>query len=245
MHIRGWRFGTTVLMVFGLSISLAGPLQAAVDLEWRPEYQTAGFEETVGISLYAVSDDETDQGFSIVEAVLVWDPSLLALMGHTDDGPYAWSYSGFFNDSNRDALNTPCEGPATCVPDNDGNAWYAAYPAFGEPPPLATPEGLLITTFNFQVVNPGAFGRLELVPEYRHYSYTGIQHPDTPGAFVTGNLGPGAVVHTGVVPTVSEWGLGIAALLFLGAGTYVTRRRAMSRIRSQVRSSSSTLEIGT
>ena len=54
------------LLTGGFLAVCASPVQANVNLEWRPPFQAAVVGGIVEIGLYAVSDDETDQLISIV-----------------------------------------------------------------------------------------------------------------------------------------------------------------------------------
>ena len=115
---------TSYVAVFLAAIWLVGfppALRANVNLEWRPAEQTVLKGDTVEISLYAVSDDPiADQPFSIIEAILLWEPSHLELLGKEDNGPYDWLASSFPDDSGSafDGLNYPFTG----LPSNDGHA---------------------------------------------------------------------------------------------------------------------------
>ena len=50
------------------------------------------------VGLYAVSDDDPNSIKSIasLDAIIMWDPSRLQLLGHINPGTPAWVFSGFF-----------------------------------------------------------------------------------------------------------------------------------------------------
>jgi hypothetical protein len=153
--------------------------QAAVDLEWRTENQNADPGETVRIGLYAVADnDGTDEPFSALEAVVEWDPTYLSLAGVDDNGPYSWLYSGFCDDSGLDGLNDTFE---------DGDAYYQAWGNFSEYP-VATPEGLLVTTFEFEALSCADETDVALLPERGLYSVTAVYDEVVPGLNIVDDL---------------------------------------------------------
>ena len=216
--------------VFAVSLSLfswVSPVQADIDLEFRPATQIACPGDIVDIGLYAVTSDVPPLGsISTLVVILSWEPELLELVGRVDNGPYEWVYSRFPDDSGIDGLNDGCFGPEhdqpegrECVPFNDGDAWYHAWSQLApNPPAWATPEGLLVTTFRFRLLDE-APGQLEMISEYMN-SHTRVLDAFEPGLDATGTLGPPAtVLPCGIViPTVSEWGLVVTVALLLAAG---------------------------
>ncbi len=229
MHSH-FRFHALVHLGGGLGMLWSSLAQASVNLEWRPVLQQdVEVGETVEIGLYAVSDDETDQLMSSVEAILLWDPTRLGLLGLDNNGPYEWLASSFPDDSGPafDGLNFPFSG----LPANDGNAWYNAWSKLPPAPAAAaTPDGLLLATFQFQALRTG-IARLELPPEFGEFTHTRVQDADAGGKFITGTLGPPATVLIGAsVPAVSEWGLVSMGLLLLAVGTIVLGRRGQESL---------------
>lgn len=185
--------------IFGILLSApAGDqrLLASVHLEWRPIYQFAGNLQIVHIGLYAVSGTGGNQPFGFVDAVLQWDPARLEIHSRLDNGPYAWAVSEFPNDSALDGLNFPFTGPAPFVPANDGNAFYQASRRFEpDPPPLATPQGLLVTTFRFRVNMPCGVTSLVLAASGGPNTFTRVLDAQIPGQNITGTIGPPAGVE--------------------------------------------------
>lgn len=162
--------------------------QAAVDLEWRTENQNADPGEIIRMGLYAVADnDGTNEPFSALEAVVEWDPAYLVLVGVDDNGPYGWLYSGFCDDSGLDGLNDTFE---------DGNAYYQAWSNFDEDP-IAVPEGLLITTFEFQALTCTGNTEVALLSEYGVHSVTAVYDDVVPGLDIADDLGTAGVETCG------------------------------------------------
>jgi hypothetical protein len=126
-------------MMLGLA---AAPAAANINLELRPTLQTVflGPEAQVEVGLYAVSDDESDQFLSAIDAIIQWDPGFLQLLGNHGEGAVTLIASGFpadpFNLNEAD-------------PPKDGDGMYVAWAPLGVPV-AATPEGSLITTFVFE-----------------------------------------------------------------------------------------------
>lgn len=191
-----------VTLAIGLGLTSA-PALGSVNLELRPVEQTVMVDSMVEIGLYAVSDDQTDQIVRGLQAVLMWDPSHLELLTPVDNGPYTWFLSGFFDDSGADGLNADCGPdvfcePYTGLPYNDGNAYFQNGADFSVPA-MATPAGLLVTTFQFTAlidqpstevwISPGVGG-------------TGTQvFGDVPGQDVAGTLGGSTIT---IMP--AQWG---------------------------------------
>lgn len=178
----------TVLPLLGTS-----RLEADVNLEWRPVRQTVEVDEMVEIALYAVSDSGFGQSVGAVTAILVWDPTYLGLwaiadpcdQGECPENAYDWHSSGFPDDSLADGLNNTFA---------DGNALYGCFAqlASGDPA-VATREGLWVTTFMFQALDPGV-SELRLEMTFGGNTRTLVASGDAPGEDITGTLGPPAEV---------------------------------------------------
>jgi hypothetical protein len=148
-----------------------------INLEWRPTEQTVSVGETVNIGLYAVSDDETDQLFLAIDLGFAWDPLEMQLLGLDDTGALELDCSAFL----VHVLNEE-------TPPQDGDGYYAAWaPLFG-PTPAATPEGALVTTFQFEALSQTPGTLLEMLEEY-----TIVFDGTIPGLDVTGTLGSAVV----------------------------------------------------
>jgi len=148
------------------------------------------------------------------------------------DNTYAWLQSWFPEDDSLDGLNddcgdgvfcnsilckTGCPEGATCdqfsgfckttkLPFNDGDAKYVAWSNIGggENSAQATPEGLWVTSFQFQVISTGT-AEVRVVDTLGTFSTTRIADGDEPGILVTGLIGlPAEIVIGGCVPPVVE-----------------------------------------
>ncbi len=146
------------MVFFGVAVGVLcgrpSPSAAAVDLEWRAASRLLQVGEVVEVALYAVSSDGTDQPFAGLDAVIGWDPAALELIGKVDNGPYFWAASWFPNDERVDGLNADCAAdrfcePYTWLPYSDGDALFGAFALNLDSPPIATAEGLLVTTLLF------------------------------------------------------------------------------------------------
>jgi hypothetical protein len=168
------------------------PAAANIDLEWRPETQTVLVGSTVSIGLYAVSDDpDSSQSIAAMDVILNWDPDFLMLVGNVDNGPYDWSFSGFQDDSGLDGLND------TWL---DGDALYTAHAQLGGDPAWATPEGLLVTTFQFTALAETSATILSIPESAGQYTETAVYDGFIPGLDVHGELGTAMVTIVSVLP---------------------------------------------
>ncbi len=129
---------------------------AAVNLELRPSLQSVAPGMPVEITLVAFWDGFGESEFTIVDAALTWDPTVLALEGPAvPTGAHTWSFMfGFLLDSLRDGLNADCGSdlycdPFTEAPFNDGDAFFQAS-SFSKAG--ATEGGLPIATFKFRAL---------------------------------------------------------------------------------------------
>ena len=166
---------------------------AEINLQWRASAQVVRVGQTVDVGLYAISDDDSDQPFGGIDAILGWDPGAVALVERIDDGPYAWLTTSFPNDEKIERLNADCGADVFCqpysgVPFNDGDALYQSVMQFPpNPPPYATPEGLLVTTVRFNALAAMPATEIALLEAVGDQSTTVVDTEDL-GADVTGTL---------------------------------------------------------
>jgi hypothetical protein len=124
---------------------LAGaPATANINVELRPTSPiiTIGLDDTVGIGLYLVSDDDTIQLSGGADIIISWEPEFLHLLGldETDAVPLFFSDFPTGNPSGLNESNPP----------QDGDGIYIAWSMLGSPIAV-TPEGTLLTTFVFNL----------------------------------------------------------------------------------------------
>jgi hypothetical protein len=179
------RLDLVALALLGLA---AAPAAANINLEMRPALQTVywGPAAEVEIGLYAVSDDDTDQTLSAIDAIIEWQPEFLRLLGNHTKGAVNLTSSSFpFPDP---------YGINEADPPADGDGIYTAWAPFGNPA-VATPEGSLITTFVFEpLVTTPATGVDFLASAGNPVGYTIVFHGTKPNTDVTGTLS-GCVVE--------------------------------------------------
>jgi len=160
---------------------------ADIDLQWRPTPQTVAVGDGVDLALYAVSDTAEDQLLSLVEVIFTWDPAYLELLGLDQGGAVSLMYSGFPSSGDCD-LNE-------LVPPEDGDGFYRAWAYFGDPV-AATPEGTLLTTFEFEALL-GTVGPTDvLMLSSNGACRTVVVDGLIPGLDVTGELGSATVTIT-------------------------------------------------
>ncbi len=156
-----------------------------VDLSWQPSSQTVQSGEVVQISLIATSGTCADQPIASIEAILIWDPEMLELVGRIPPFPLPWTSSGFPNDVGLDGLNAPFVG----VPGNDGDAFYQAMGPF--PSGVAVPPGgRIVTTFEFLALDGTVGTQLTIPPTFGMFTQSRILGAGLDmGINVTGLLG--------------------------------------------------------
>ncbi len=191
--LRKWRIDTMVRLASGVLFSIL-PYSVAygdanpINLEWRPDAQTVRAGATVDVGLYAVYDDvggTTDGSISAVDVILSWNPTVLELTGASDNSPYEWLFSGFPDDAGFDGLND------TWL---DGNALYNAMSQFApSPPALATTDGLLLTTVQFEALAETPETVLTIPVDYGLFTRSRVFDGEIPGFEVQGTLGSATV----------------------------------------------------
>lgn len=158
-------------------------LWAAVDLQLRPVVSPVEAGTTIEIGLYAVSDDDTDQDYSVVDVILQWDARSLELIGAVDNGSLGSRFiSGFPPDDLLGGLN---------VTHRDGDALYqTALFVLSS----ATPSGVLITTFRFIARAAADSTVISIVDTLGGFSSSRVIRPVA--ELVTGQLGTATVSVT-------------------------------------------------
>jgi hypothetical protein len=183
-------------------------------LEWRPVRQTVEVGEVAEIALYAVSSTGSDESVMGIQAVLLWDPTQLALLGNVNpcqssgtcpENAYHW----FTSDFAPHDLNTTFE---------DGNAFYVAFAQFPGEPAWATGDGLWVTTFQFEALR-SAQAELSLAPTLGS-TRTAVVGGDA-GGDVTGELGPPAELVIVACRTPAVWPVGCRYLAITPAASSV------------------------
>lgn len=171
-HLLTSLAGATLIAV---AVSTAG---AAINLELRPGDQSVSIGDTVEVGLYVVSDDGANQLTAAMQVILSWNPDHLQLLGNHSDGAVALLTSVF-------PAGDPY-GLNEVVPPQDGDGLFIAFAPLANPV-AATPEGTLITTFEFLAMAP-AWG-------------TPVDMPDTGGAPPVSTI-----VFDGTVPNLDVTG---------------------------------------
>ena len=202
------------VMLVALLCPGASRLLAAVNLEWRPLHQTVEVGDVVEIALYAVSSTGSDESIMGIQAVLLWDPTQLALLGNVNpcqgsgmcpDNAYDW----FASDFAPHDLNATFE---------DGNAFYVAFARFPGERAWATDEGLWVTTFEFEAL---CSAHAELSLERTFGSTRTVVVGGQTGDDVTGELGPPAEIVIMACPAPAVWAVGCRYLAITPAASLV------------------------
>lgn len=202
-------------MIVLFASAVVRPVDGAINLEWRPVSQTVQVGVTVTLGLYVVSDSAEPQSLSSVRVVFSWNPIHLRLLGLDPTGGAPLASSGFPG-SGDCGLNE-------VVPPQDGDGSYNGG-TLGSPVD-ATPEGTLLTTFQFEAlaITDVATDIEMLESDGSGDCRTVVIDGVIPGLDVLGQH-QGATVtitHSGQIPTISAWGTVIMTLFVLTAGTVI------------------------
>ncbi|MCK4658611.1 MAG: hypothetical protein KAV82_03730 [Phycisphaerae bacterium] len=196
--------GFFALAVLFLAVSA---VHGDVDLELRVSDEAATIGDMVSLALCVVSDSVEDQPFRAVDLIFSWDTDFLRLLGVDNTGAVSMLFSGL---PAIDSYNLNEE-----VPPQDGDGFYNAM-VLGSPA-IATPEGTLLTTFQFQALACTLGSEVAL--EECGGSPVGrsrVFHPVTPNLSILGDLRSATVT---IVPEP-----GVLVVLAFG-GLVLLRRR--------------------
>lgn len=175
-----------LLQVHCAALAACAPALGDINLELRPADQSVTIAAgTVSVGLYAVSDSGGNQLLAAINAIIQWDPAKLDLVGVDATGAVPLLASGFPDDPfNLNEANPP----------QDGDGLYVAFAPLGNPV-AATPAGILITSFVFDIVTttPGTAVSI-LADGGTPLTHTVVFDGTVPNLDVTGTLS-GAVIE--------------------------------------------------
>ncbi len=169
-------------IVIGVCALCTTPVSGDINLEFRAVADVVAPGEIVEIGLYAVSDDASLQSFSAMEVIFDWDPTYLQFIGIDDTGAVALQ-SSFLPYPDGTGLNE-------ADPPQDGDGLYIAWAKPGLPVD-ATPDGVLITTFQYEAQEVTAGTDVGIAEEWTGESgtfYTFVVDGEIPGLHVEGLL---------------------------------------------------------
>lgn len=172
-------FGFVSGLTLGAVLVVPEPADV-VNLEWRPAQQLVEVGDTVAIGLYATGDDRP---FVAAQIIITWDSDILGEISVVGNGPYEWQVLAFWADSGGDCINCDLA---------NGDAWLLVGAQLGGPWPVATPEGLLVGTLEFEAIAAGT-STIEIPLEIGVYTTTAVFDHELPGLKITGDLGTATV----------------------------------------------------
>jgi len=197
------------------------PGDPAVNLAFLTSTGILEIGDTLVVRFMASSATCDDHPVGSIEAIILWDPAVLALQAKIDDGPIVWPGSGFPNDSALDGLNAPYTG----LPANDGDAWYVAQAGSSEGISVPT-DGLHVTTFEFQAVGGTAETALVIAPSEGSFTVTRVLGAGPlAGQIITGSLDSTTIVIQPAIPALGDLGVVTLSLGMGAAGAAILRRR--------------------
>ena len=120
-----------------------------------PESQVG---QLVQIELVATAATCADMEVTLIDAVFIWDPAVLELVGFSPGAP-GWASLGFPNDSALDQLNDPFTG----TPSNDGDAYFQAIANLNNPIQMS-PAGSVVVRLEFIALSGTSSTQVALLP---------------------------------------------------------------------------------
>jgi hypothetical protein len=219
----------TLFMVATLISTSALPAFGEIDLLYDPVDMKVRINDLFYVDVVARSSTTSPEQLTALDAIISWDSSLVELVGFDlSRSPHSWTNWGFLADIC--GVNDGIDDPPLGIPANDGAAVYTAWGNVGNPPSVG-PEGLIVTTLEFRALAPTttAIGYLVDVTVGEQTCATQVLGEGI-GNDVTGDIAATCAVAVVAedIPTVSEWGFGVLALLLLSAGTIAIERRRAS-----------------
>lgn len=180
---------------------------AAVDIEFRPDWQSVNVGDTVDVELYLVASNGGNELVSALDLFFGWDNTYLDLLGLDHTGEPSLLRSEF--------LAGDLFGVNEVVPPQDGDGLYQAQAMLGQPI-VATPLGTFITTLQFEALAETAGTDVIILPSAGTPTRdTAVFDGTVPNLDITGTFS-GATVE--IVPEPATW------LLILLAGACGRRR---------------------
>ena len=147
-----------------------------IDMSFSPAAQTVNTGDSVELTI-VIQSAGVEQEFIGLDAILDWNPGVLALQGVVNcQEEYPFSPCGFMNDP--DDINEDF---------TDGNAILTALasPFFPAAAPQA-PESLIIATLQFEALTSSPGTQIRFVPQMGIWSETQVLLPG--GANITGDI---------------------------------------------------------
>lgn len=170
----------TALFALVTLLGLGTVVQAAVNIELRPERSRVQVNDTVRIGIYLVSDDATTQTASAADIIFGWDTAKLQFLGCDNTGGTASTFTGLDNHPLNEAS-----------PPADGNGHVLFLGQFGTPT-QCTPAGTLLTTLQFKALAATDATTINVLASQGNY-ISKVISGTVPGLYVTGTLGSAQV----------------------------------------------------
>lgn len=151
------------------AILMASAIGANVDLRLVPEADPVANGSPVRMRLIATTEAPGQtQAVAVVEVILHWDPAHLGAISADQTGAQAWLAAGFL--PNLDGINLSL---------SDGDAVFTALGSTGGGATV-THEGMLVTTFVFPTLAPGADLPVVIVEQQGNLTRTHVFAPSPP-----------------------------------------------------------------
>lgn len=183
-----------------VSLSLASTAQAQgiADLTLEPVQSAVQVGDVFDVVLVATSQGANLAQIGALDAVLVYDPLVLTLVGSdSSSAPYAWFVADFLPDP--DGINANL---------GDGDALFTALAQITTAAVAPQAPGLHVTTLKFQALAPSAGTGIAFAPNLGAFGTTQVLDFNTPGLNITGDISSVATIVVDAPPLTGPFCLG-------------------------------------
>ena len=215
---------TLLLLASSLFCGPSAAAQGLADLSFTPALSQAAVGDTVEIVLVASAQDDTPTEIGALDAILIYDPSVLQLLGNDQTGAgYNWFVAGFLTEP--DGINLDI---------GDGEAKFTALAQISVPATAPLPPGLHVTTLRFLTLSESAGSVVSLAPTLGSFARTQVIDFFMAGLDITGDISSTATISVsngpvnycgGTVaacPCGNDGGPGEGCLTSTGAGATIS-----------------------
>lgn len=151
------------------AVLMASAVGANVDLRLVPEADPVALGSPVRMRLVATTEAPGEtQEVAVIEVIVHWDPAHLGTISADPTGAQAWLTAGFL--PNLDGINLSL---------SDGDAVFTALSSTGGGA-VVTYAGMLVTTFVFPTLAPGADTPVVIVEQQGNLTRTHVFAPSPP-----------------------------------------------------------------
>jgi hypothetical protein len=179
------------LLVATLVLGKDANAQGIANLSLSPAQTNAAVGDVVELAILASAQDDQPTEIGALDALVVYDPAVLKLLGNDQTGAgYSWFVVGFLTDP--DNINASIE---------DGDAKFTALSQITLPATATSPPGLQVTTLRFEVLAASAGTSVSFAPTIGSFGETKVLDFFVSGLNITGDISSMATVVVAGAPT--------------------------------------------